>query len=513
MGVLLTGLLLSGCNSNLCSNIDKANQAYPYEQGVTVYCDQADIPTEYLGAGLSWQVYEGGSLYAYIPVNANGTYSAKKASYLTGTVIASANTNLYTVPSQLYFKELDQKVLDAALEAAIANGYSKTKATITAADVNPFSSPDCVGNEDGVTINSDSVLRKYGYLKFYGDNDTLWANYSKWNTEIATAIGASQTPGKDFTTLYKNDINGKVSGSRSCIATNDGVYGHYGDSLNWQVSISKKDWGYAWSKGFLEGLLVYPVSWLVDTFSYGMDPSLGGWGQIWAIVLVTIIVRAFVLALTFKSTSDQQKTQALQPQLAKIQQKYPNANTNKSEAARLSQEQMALYKRNKVNPMSMILALIVQFPVFISVWGALQGSAVLSSGEFLHLRLSDNISSALFNTTGTWYLNTSGWWTALILFLIMSGSQFLAMMLPQWINKKAQKNVTKTSANPNLDKNTKTMKWVSYGMLAFTIFMGFTLPSAMGVYWAIGALISMAQTVITQAVIKKNAKRKEGNRL
>jgi YidC/Oxa1 family membrane protein insertase len=514
LGLLCGAVLLSGCTANFCSNLDKANMAYPYEQGVTVYCSKNEIPTDYQGAGLSWQVYtENSDLYAYIPVDTNGNFAAKKANYLANTVISSAKSSLYNIPSQEYFKEMDQKLLDAAMAAAIGDGITfknvtLSKANVTAAQLNPFSLNDCVGNESGITANYDSILRNYGYLKFYGDDGNLWTTWDAWTEELKAPakLGVNLCPDADFTTLYKNDVNSKISAQRSCIATQANKYGHYGESLNWEVNIESKSWGYAWDTrhgGFFEGLIVYPVSWLVDTFSYGMDPSLSGWGQIWAIVFVTFIVRAIILGLTFKSTMDQQKTQALQPELAKLQAKYPNSNQNKAEAARLSQEQMALYKRNKVNPASMFLAMIVQFPVFICVWGALQGSAVLSSGQVLNLRLSDTIQSVLMNTSGTWVQNTTGWWTALVLFVLMSIFQWLAMMLPQWMTKKRTKKIAKTTANPAQDKQTNTMKWVSYGMLIFTIIMGFALPAAMGVYWAIGALISMIQTVITQAVMSK----------
>ena len=41
--------------------------------------------------------------------------------------------------------------------------------------------------------------------------------------------------------------------------------------------------------------------------------------------------------------------------------------------------------------------------------------------------------------------------------------------------------------------------------------MGFTLPSAMGVYWFAGALFQIIQTFITQAIMNKTMKKKEGN--
>jgi YidC/Oxa1 family membrane protein insertase len=505
MGLLIGVVALSSCTANFCSTKDKANMAYPYEQGVTVYQNKDSLPAGYeAGSGNSWQVFsDNDQIYAYIPVN-ESTYSAKKSTYLINNIISTAETDLYNIPSLSYWKGMDQKVLDAAVAAS-----GKSTASLTIDDINPFSLADSDGTEEGVTNNENSILRNYGYLKFYGSDNNNWTNWDLWTNELKNTLGAEQCPDSDFSSLYKSTINNVVSNIRTCIATQSGNYGHYGNSNNWQVSIESKDWGTAWSKGLLEGLIVYPVAWLVDTLSFSFDSTLSGVGQLCALLIVTLIVRLIIIGLTFKSTLDQQKTQALQPQVAKLQAKYPNSNSNQAEQTRLQQETMALYKRNKINPLSTIWVLIVQFPVFIAVWGALQGSAVLSSGEVLNLRLSDSIQTVLFNTTGTWYLNTTGWWTALILFILMSAIQLVAMLLPQWITKRRTKNMPKTSANPAADKQGSTMKWMMWGMLAVTIIMGFSLPAAMGVYWAIGGLISMVQTLITQLVMgKKQAKGK-----
>ncbi len=509
LGLISAALILSSCTANFCSNLDKANIAYPYEQGVTVYCDQNQIPAEYQDPAFSWQPYlaQGNTeLWAYIPVDANGFYAAKKASYLTNTILATAVRNFYVIPSYDYWKGIDQKLLDLTLLKSDLD-----PATVTAATINPFSQPDVVGNEEGVTVNFDSPLRKFGYLKFYGEDNLNWTYWTQWNAELAITLGPAVTPNADFAALYQSDINGIANSKQSCITTKEGLYGHFGEGANWSVSIAPTTWGEAWGKGLLEGLIVYPIAWGIDVLSNSMDPTQSGIGQIWAIVIVTLIVRIVVLALTFKSTLDQQKTQALQPQIAKLQAKYPNSRSNQAEQARLSQETMALYKRNKINPASTIVTLLVQFPVFIAVWGALQGSAVLSSGEVLHLRLSDSIQSVLLNFSGGWYVNSTGWWTALVLFLLMSVFQWVSMMLPQWIAKSKNKNVPKLTANPTQDSNAKTMRFMMYGMLIFTIIMGFSLLAAMGIYWAVGAIISMIQTSITQAVMGRRLnKQKEG---
>ena len=102
-----------------------------------------------------------------------------------------------------------------------------------------------------------------------------------------------------------------------------------------------------------------------------------------------------MLLATFKQTTSSNKMQELQPEIAKIQAKYPNSNTNQYEKQRLAMETQALYKKHKINPLTSILIMIVQFPVFICVWGAMQGSAVLSSGEVLGLNLSTQLHRQL----------------------------------------------------------------------------------------------------------------------
>lgn len=541
--------LLSGCTANFCSEVDQARIAYTYEQGVTVYCSKDQIPEEYkvdngnTDYPLSWQVYEGNdSLWAYIPTDTEGLFTAKKADYLTNTILKSATTNLIKKPTYAYWKKADQYVLDNSIKLYAEDVLKKdnpnqlpsasdieVKATaikkeITSTQINPFSNPDCVGNEDGVTANTDSILRNYGYWKFDGTKDNggheLYKNWTEMNASIEKEFddegytGSALVPNSDFVTLYKSAITSKYSSIRTCLTTRTRAegYGSYGSSANWSVQIHTTDWGAAWGKGLFEGLIVYPVSYLVDSISFGIDPALSGVGQILALIITTVVVRLVVMALTFKGTLDQQKMQALQPQLAKLQAKYPNSKENQAQQQRLQQEQMALYKRNKVSMASTFIVLIVQFPVFISVWGALQSNAVLSTGQILNLRLSDTISSVLTNFSGTWYANTSGWWTALVLFIVMSALQFLSVKLPQWITKAQLKNQQKLTANPAQDENARRMKMMSYIMLAVTIFMGFALPAAMGVYWAIGAIMSMVQTLITQLIVKKHMLKKTNNK-
>ena len=153
--------------------------------------------------------------------------------------------------------------------------------------------------------------------------------------------------------------------------------------------------------------------------------------------------------------------------------------------------------------------MIIQFPVFICVWGALSGSAALSTGSFLNLNLSSSISSVLFNASEWNIANGGGALTALFLFIFMALAQAVAMLLPQWMQKAKQKKVTKLGKNPARQQQNRNMQIFTWVMLAMIIFMGFSLASGMGVFWLIGALFSVAQTLITQMIMAKKAKKKE----
>jgi YidC/Oxa1 family membrane protein insertase len=280
------------------------------------------------------------------------------------------------------------------------------------------------------------------------------------------------------------------------------------------TTIESKSWGNAWKVNgkftFFEGLLVYPIGWLTETFVKGFKNIgvMAGLAQLLAIFAITFIVRSLMLVVTIKSTAGNAKMQALQPEIAKIQNKYPNSNTNNYEKQMMAQEMNKLYKKNKINPLSSLLVMIVQFPVFICVWGALQGCASLSSDSFLNLHLSDNINNVLFNASNWTAAGGFCAITALFLFLLMAAAQVVSMLLPQWIQKQKRKKVASLGKNPAQNDQQSKMKMFTYVMMAMIIFMGFMLPAAMGVYWFVGALFSLAQTLIIEKINSARSKKK-----
>lgn len=445
----------------------------------------------------------------------------------------------YIIPSYSFINEIDKKTLSRVVEEAnkqmtiidstISSDFSNLDfATLygySAADLASYESMEDGANKESLLdkMQKDreegSILAHYGYLKHYGvktdDKGNEVADYFQtvltWNDEIADTLGVDSVMTSNYIKAYETLLNQKVSTVRTCITVEDGFYGNLtNDPLNNTVLVEGKsvdfwaDWGNAFTKhGFLEGLLVYPIAVGVENLSHAF--GMNGWGQVGAVLVMTLIVRFLFMAITFPSTLSQQKMSYLQPEIAKLQQKYPNATTNEYDKQRLSQAQMALYKKHKVHPFLSMVTLIIQFPLFICVWNALQGSASLGTDAVLGLNLADSIWSVLTNFTN-WPSNP-GWWTALVLILIMSAGQVVGMLLPQWLNKKRTKSVAKTVKSETMDKNAKTMKITQWVMTIFVIIMGFTLPAAMGVYWFAGSIFTIIQSLILHFVfVKKGVK-------
>ena len=490
--LLLGAGVLSGCTNSFCSTVDKAHILYAIDHGVCNYYDseeaaKANLPEVYSNLQETYGQVPGTNVYYY--ASFDNVKNLQK-------IINNAEKASYRVPTINYYVELDHVVLKHAVAAAGADLTSVTAEQLGSA-------------------SKDGILREYGYLKYYGTNEKeskkLFENYALYANEarMNSTISIDECPTADFTKYYQSQMNSAISAYRSCLATKGGYYGKYGGE-EIEAEISEKNWGYAWTKvGFLSGLLVYPIGWLIDTFTVGLMGAGNGWAQLLAIFFVTVIVRTLMLLATFKQTTSTTRMQELQPEIAKIQAKYPNSNTNQYEKQRMAQETQALYKKHKINPFMSIIVMIVQFPVFICVWGAMQGSAQLSSGAVLGLNLSTSISSVL-TTWSNWRNPASGVWTALVLFLLMSGAQTVAMLLPQWLAAAKKKKIAKLGRNPAQKESDNKTKWFTYIMLAMIIFMGFSLVSALGVYWLVGALFSIGQTLIVHAISnrKKASKHK-----
>jgi YidC/Oxa1 family membrane protein insertase len=106
---------------------------------------------------------------------------------------------------------------------------------------------------------------------------------------------------------------------------------------------------------------LYDAVGYVLAFFYALIPNLGV-----AIILLTVTVMLLLFPLTAKSARSMLAMQRLQPEIKKLQAKH------KGDRQKLNEEMMKLYQENKVNPLGGCLPLLVQFPVFIALFGVLR---------------------------------------------------------------------------------------------------------------------------------------------
>ncbi|MEQ5128104.1 membrane protein insertase YidC [Providencia zhijiangensis] len=101
---------------------------------------------------------------------------------------------------------------------------------------------------------------------------------------------------------------------------------------------------------------------------------VGNWGI--AIIVITFIVRGIMYPLTKAQYTSMAKMRLLQPKLAAMRERIGD------DKQRMSQEMMALYKSEKVNPLGGCLPLLIQMPIFLALYYMLMGSVELRHAPF-----------------------------------------------------------------------------------------------------------------------------------
>jgi YidC/Oxa1 family membrane protein insertase len=121
-----------------------------------------------------------------------------------------------------------------------------------------------------------------------------------------------------------------------------------------------------------------PLLWLLNVLGNRVPGANYGV----AIILLTVVVKGVFYPLSLKSMRSMKQMQALQPQLNALRAKH------RSDPQRFQREQMALFRKHRVNPMGGCLPMIVQVPIFYALYLTLQYSVELQGAPFV-LWISD----------------------------------------------------------------------------------------------------------------------------
>ena len=124
------------------------------------------------------------------------------------------------------------------------------------------------------------------------------------------------------------------------------------------------DFGWFW---FISNIIFWMMQHIYDV--------VGNWG--WSIVIVTLFIKLVFYQLSAKSYRSMSAMKKLQPRLASLKEKYGD------DKQKFTQATLELYKKEKVNPMSGCLPILVQIPVFIGLYWVLIESVQLRHAPFI----------------------------------------------------------------------------------------------------------------------------------
>jgi len=192
-------------------------------------------------------------------------------------------------------------------------------------------------------------------------------------------------------------------------------------------------------------VIAAPLFWVLGA----IYKLVGNWG--WAIIGLTMLLKGIFFPLSAASYKSMAKMRVLTPKLMKLKETYGD------DKQRLNQEMMALYKKEKVNPLGGCLPVLVQIPVFIALYWVLLGTVEMRNAPWLGWITDLSVKDPYY-----------------VLPLIMGATMFIQ---------------TKLNPTPPDPIQTKVMLYMP---IMFTV-MFLWFPAGLVLYWTVNNILSIAQ--------------------
>ena len=282
-------------------------------------------------------------------------------------------------------------------------------------------------------------------------------------------------------------------------------------------------------------LITIPLGYILG-FIYKFINNYG-----WSLIIFTVLIKVLLLPLGLKQQKATTKMQQIQPKMTEIQKKYAN------DQQKLSEETMKLYKEYGVNPMGGCLPLLIQLPILFGLYRViykpltymlhytdeavteLTSQYVAQFGEFsaaaanqaqiIIAKANDLINFDFLGldiSATPSIANPSVIWIVPILAAVttyLTSKVTTAMAGNKNKNKKTDENgVVKKERVLSPDQKTNAgqansaesmTKSMTIMMPLMTLWITFTLPATLGVYWTVSNVLSILQTVVLNGYFKK----------
>ncbi len=261
------------------------------------------------------------------------------------------------------------------------------------------------------------------------------------------------------------------------------------------------------------GQILWPLRWIVETIlvgwhwlfaAIGMDPN-SGLTWVLSVVGLVLVIRAALIPIFVRQIHNQRQMLEVAPQLKKIQDKYKGKRDQISREA-MSRETMELYRKTGTNPLSSCLPMIIQIPVFFSLYTVLRTAAEGQAGTGLLNLVVDG--EPLYTSFGASSLfgvaplkqsfqgaladhQIAVMVIAAILVVLMIASQFITQL--QIVSKNISPEV---KASPTFRQQRMLMYFLPFAML----FSGYAFPLGVIFYW----LTTNIWTMVQQYIVIRN---------
>jgi YidC/Oxa1 family membrane protein insertase len=196
----------------------------------------------------------------------------------------------------------------------------------------------------------------------------------------------------------------------------------------------------------------------------------------WSIIALTLVIRIVIVPLTVKQIRSMQHLQAHAPELKALQAKY------KHDRQRMNEEVMKFYRENKINPAASCLPILVQIPVFISLYYVLRN---FSKTTLVHYPGSDLgwlgiVPNITHNITSHW----SGW----------------VLLAVYVVSQVASTYFMSATMDPR-------QRWIFMALpLVFIFFIvNASFPVGLLLYWVTTNLWTVGQGLVTRRLMPKPA--------
>lgn len=249
------------------------------------------------------------------------------------------------------------------------------------------------------------------------------------------------------------------------------------------ITIPKTTFSNAMNEGWFNGIIVWPIAYLINWVADFSDAGIG-------IIAATLLIQLLIFLFSIKSQVAQQRMQLIQPEMNKIQAKYAGKKDDQSKMMQ-AKEMQALYSKYKINPFGTIIVTLIQLPVMLGMYQATMRAFAVVTGSFQGINLAKTPIEG-FN---------AGEIAPIIIFVLMIIFQLLSYKTPQWLQARRKKKAhikEKKYAEPKkkatgMMGSMNMVMYMSTGMIGV---LAINWPLGMSFYWLVNSLARVIQNLV-----------------